>query len=569
MDGAKTQGILQPTEDSGLDIRQLPGHDFSDSRLFVTPSAFRLMTFKTETIDNDEKLVVNSDNSVASIRPKHYRGSTGTVWASDDIQNRIKRPELHEIDDNSHDIAARKVFAAITMYIRYYIDTNEKEDIQNVTVSEHCEFRIYELTCIRHFHSALSNIIQENIFLEIHQTAMMQSLFQKTSELVESMNSIIELLGSNTTADKLIEKSEGTLVLAQEVLTYLKNINAPVLKPHVLEETDKGPGVSVWNGDVWFRDAEKARLECSDWRMRIHLATHDTCPAERVNASMGDAVVDGGSLKCDYFLVFEDMSDEEISALSNEQIEELEESAAEKNAWSGCYDIALRVDGAPGPHGTMESYVTEKENGSFFYNGEYLKLYQSRKDKEVTPGYPYFKKIEEFFKSHYERGDNYFEYIKFGCFDTGSESCEFCRVSGWSGLPVSRCPRPYPDHSKLPSYQYKAYSDTPTAINGQARLVDDYQLGVNMRKEFENGTLKKEHPDTITHFADKFIVEVKHVVSYVDHLTLLRNKKIRRKTARTKLREDMNEYVFLEDLESFLFLMEVCIPYPIFYKHRF
>ena len=55
MDGAKTQGILQPTEDSGLDIRQLSGHDFADSRLFVMPSAFRFMTFKTETIDNDEK----------------------------------------------------------------------------------------------------------------------------------------------------------------------------------------------------------------------------------------------------------------------------------------------------------------------------------------------------------------------------------------------------------------------------------------------------------------------------------------------------------------------------------
>ena len=91
-----------------------------------------------------------------------------------------------------------------------------------MTVSEHCQFRLYELTRIRHFHSALSNIIHENISLEIHQTAMMQALFQKTSELVESMNSIIELPGSNTTADKLIEKSEGALVLAQEVLKYLK-----------------------------------------------------------------------------------------------------------------------------------------------------------------------------------------------------------------------------------------------------------------------------------------------------------------------------------------------------------
>ena len=65
-----------------------------------------------------------------------------------------------------------------------------------------------------------------------------------------------------------------------------------------------------------------------------------------------------------------------------------------------------------------------------------------------------------------------------------------------------------------------------------------------MRKESENGTLKKEDPDTITHFADKFIVEVKHAVSYIDHLTLLPNKKIKRKTARTKLREDIKRKAY-------------------------
>ena len=65
-----------------------------------------------------------------------------------------------------------------------------------------------------------------------------------------------------------------------------------------------------------------------------------------------------------------------------------------------------------------------------------------------------------------------------------------------------------------------------------------------MGKEFEDGTHKKEDPDTITQFADKFIVEVKHVVSYVDHLTLLCNKEIRRKTARTKLRDDMKRKAY-------------------------
>ena len=56
--------------------------------------------------------------------------------------------------------------------------------------------------------------------------------------------------------------------------------------------------------------------------------------------------------------------------------------------------------------------------------------------------------------------------------------------------------------------------------------------------------LKKEDPGTIKHFADKFIVGVKHVVSYADHLTLLRNKKIKRKTARTKLREDIKRKAY-------------------------
>ena len=109
----------------------------------------------------------------------------------------------------------------------------------------------------------------------------------------------------------------------------------------------RGPDVSVLNFDVWFREAEKARLEKSDYRIRLHLATHDTCPAERVNGAIGDVVCDGGSLKCNYFSVFDNMSDDEISNLSRAEVQELEEKAAEKNAWACCYDLALRADGAP------------------------------------------------------------------------------------------------------------------------------------------------------------------------------------------------------------------------------
>ena len=54
---------------------------------------------------------------------------TETIKQFDDIQNRIKRPELLEIDDNGHDIAARKVFASITTYIRYYYMIQPKKKV--------------------------------------------------------------------------------------------------------------------------------------------------------------------------------------------------------------------------------------------------------------------------------------------------------------------------------------------------------------------------------------------------------------------------------------------------------
>ena len=66
-----------------------------------------------------------------------------------------------------------------------------------------------------------------------------------------------------------------------------------------MELTDGGPGVGVSNFEVRFRDAEIALLHNSDQRARLHRATNDSGQneAERSNACIGDALVDGGSLK--------------------------------------------------------------------------------------------------------------------------------------------------------------------------------------------------------------------------------------------------------------------------------
>ena len=66
--------------------------------------------------------------------------------------------------------------------------------------------------------------------------------------------------------------------------------------------------------EVWFRDAELHRICKSDYRIRIHRA-HESSgqgEAEMTNSAVEDAIVDGGSIKWEYFPRFHDKSDEEI-----------------------------------------------------------------------------------------------------------------------------------------------------------------------------------------------------------------------------------------------------------------
>lgn len=51
MDGTKHQSIFQSTEKSGLKSRALPGHDFCDSRLYITPSAYRFLSYEVKDVD--------------------------------------------------------------------------------------------------------------------------------------------------------------------------------------------------------------------------------------------------------------------------------------------------------------------------------------------------------------------------------------------------------------------------------------------------------------------------------------------------------------------------------------
>ena len=72
------------------------------------------------------------------------------------------------------------------------------------------------------------------------------------------MLNITSLLEANEIVQNLVEVNHMELSLPMDILKYLKEHNAPIMRPHLLEKADRGPGVSVSNFDVCFREAEKA-----------------------------------------------------------------------------------------------------------------------------------------------------------------------------------------------------------------------------------------------------------------------------------------------------------------------
>lgn len=71
--------------------------------------------------------------------------------------------------------------------------------------------------------------------------------------------------------------------------------------------------------------------------------------AERPNASIWDALVDGTVLKWEHFKPFDDLTDEEIKKLYATEVKEREAICMEKNAWEVAKQVTALVDDDPGP----------------------------------------------------------------------------------------------------------------------------------------------------------------------------------------------------------------------------
>ena len=118
--------------------------------------------------------------------------------------------------------------------------------------------------------------------------------------------------------EKLWNTMEDLLSGCSQYLSKIDCLNPPRRCCSILKTTDAGPGVGITNTEVRFRDAEIARSHSSDRVNRIHRTPGDSAQneAERTNAAIGDALVDGSALRWEYSKPFDGLTIEEIDALS-------------------------------------------------------------------------------------------------------------------------------------------------------------------------------------------------------------------------------------------------------------
>lgn len=161
-------------------------------------------------------------------------------------------------------------------------------------------------------------------------------------------------------------------------------LNLPRVKPRWADLTDAGPGVGVSNFSVQFRDAELARLYNSDYRIRCHSSRGDSGQgeAERTNSAIGDAVVDGGTIEWEVFKRFEDLTQEEVDAMSVKEFEAYEKKRMEKNAWSVAQNIAARIDDTPVLGNYITALISDRPDDAFFI---FEDLLQNSTDLLVRP----------------------------------------------------------------------------------------------------------------------------------------------------------------------------------------
>ena len=484
MMGSQRGCIIMPSDETQQP--KLPQHDWAQSELYITPSAHRFIDKEGAgmTVDGYEQLKTKCDTSVVTIRPKHYIGSSGSVWASDYMHIRYVRPDLFEKEDSIQQtrFSTRKAAAFLSDTVNYYVMSTLEEDFMRLTKSSKCQFRLYELEkvdwLIRRLELAQRELLEE----DNEETQQLKECTQMLRECGVSINLALKDIKSenNIAWNYYRDLEQGSHSLCEK----LQDMKVPQPRPFIIEYTDAGPGVACNNYDVKFREVEIAKLHKTSLRYRVHLATDDQGQneAERTNAYIGEAVSDGCPLKTDYVHKHQGLSDEDKAAMTIQQLTSHESQMMEKNAWCIAEDVAVRIDSEPGPGGSyMQSFVTHRKDYQFFYNTEHMTKWRKcgKQARKQLPGHNYFSMVENVVKSHMEVGELYLEF-------SACSTCDYCKDI--TSPIIEPVPQPHPDPE---TGHYMTYDNTTGYVIGtdQKRPTDEYQPRIKCKKMYEEGKL--------------------------------------------------------------------------------
>ena len=118
----------------------MPQHDFNSKPKVVhqTLSSFRFIRGKVENIGEEQRFVHTEDQTVVTVHPKYFVGSSGSVWASDLLKIKWEFPQLfeQEVQTNVEDTSAlpvRKLCQRVHDILFYYKDCTLKSDVLCMT----------------------------------------------------------------------------------------------------------------------------------------------------------------------------------------------------------------------------------------------------------------------------------------------------------------------------------------------------------------------------------------------------------------------------------------------------
>lgn len=315
------------------------------------------------------------------LNPKAYVPTHASTWASNSMRLRWERPGIHEPEElhryRKYSEELRGLCARVHDCTLYYMDSTTEIDILSVTGADKCPYRKYEQL---HMHSLEYQLTsarerwQENQDIEGSEREIGDNIVNVANCLLDCISKA-ETDMKHVTGEQLQRVLNPVLDQCDQVLRRIACLRLPPVYPRLLELTDAGPGVGVSSAESRIRILEKARMHGNEKVLRIHRAREDSGQneAERLNACIGDALCDGGSLKWQIYETLHGLSEEEVKSLSTSELDAHSSKIMEKNAWAVAEEVCLRIDDSPEPRRYVSAFLVDRPENHFFYNREYLK----------------------------------------------------------------------------------------------------------------------------------------------------------------------------------------------------